>query len=115
MGIPKKYCCCSDHLCFVADYMEENILHSDVLYIEATHKYCVVHVRKLGMLKTYVSLCRLQIQLPYHDFFQASRSLTVSRGYIKDVLGYNVILKDGRNFKLPKKNYFRFMKWFRAS
>lgn len=90
----------------VVTIKDENLVnrvvnYTDIMYIVADHNYIILHladeqedVRMRGNLSAFVK------GLP-PAFVQASRSFCINKSYVRSLQGQNLIMIDGKEFKVP--------------
>jgi len=81
----------------------EKILFDRILYIEAANNYVFIHTPEKRFI-TYHTLRGIAGQLPINQFVKVHKSFVVSRGYIDQVKGSEIIINKvsiplSRNFK----------------
>ncbi|MDO3409463.1 LytTR family DNA-binding domain-containing protein [Saccharibacillus sp. CPCC 101409] len=75
----------------------------NIRYIEIFNRVCVVHTRT-GVIRAYATLDALFERLQGEDFIRAQRSFIVNMNFIAAFFFDRVVLKDGTEIVLSRKN-----------
>lgn len=89
------------------------IPQDSILYIEVQDKLCTIHTEK-SEYHTYASLDSLFGMLDHDDFMKAQRSYLVNMNYIETFQPNRLVLKNGKEIVLSRKNRGELKKQYQA-
>ena len=81
----------------------ERLLLGDILYFEAANNYVSIHT-KTGRFLTYVTLKRIEEQVPADQFIKVHKSFVVSKNYIRSIGRNSITVND---IEIPISRTFR--------
>ncbi len=93
----KAYTPVADEGCFFikCDYKYEKVNYRDILYVEAMQNYCILHTAERKMI-TYITLSRLESQLPPDRFLKVHKSFLVSVEKVQSIDGNEIRIGNAR-------------------
>jgi DNA-binding LytR/AlgR family response regulator len=84
-----------DYFFVRCDRKFEKVFFRDVCYIEGLQNYAVIHETNRKLI-TYITLSRLESQLPNNQFLKVHKSYLISIPHVKAIEGDEIILENAR-------------------
>lgn len=84
-----------DYFFVKCDSKFEKVFYNEVRYIEAMQNYAVIHTLQRKLI-TYITMSRLENQLPGDQFIKVHKSFIIAVSHVKALEGNEILLGDVR-------------------